>query len=81
MPLISLALLPSDTSTSTAFAQALDPEIALASTTFISNQRLPKMVVLQQFVENRTFVLITGDGMDPADNTFSQSPVPEDGMI
>ena len=36
------------------------PEVAIISTRFSTNQRLPKFVAIQQFVERRRFVLVTG---------------------
>jgi competence protein ComEC len=67
----------SDTSTSDAIAEELDPEVAVISTKF-SGAKLPKKTTLKQLEENRCFVLITGDGHDPSTNTFTGSSHSED---
>ena len=63
----------SDTSSSSAFVQALDPEVAVISAKFTSNHRLPKRITLKQFQENRCYVLVSGDGLDPATDDFPDS--------
>ena len=63
----------SDTSTAANFVTAIDPEVALISTRFGAGDRLPKKIVIQQFNDNRSYVLITGDGTDPATDEFTAS--------
>jgi hypothetical protein len=62
----------SDTSTGTAFVQALDPEVAVISTKISSNHRLPKLVAIKQLIENGALVYITGNGLK-SDRTFHLS--------
>ncbi len=64
----------SDTSNSPAFIQALDPEVAVISSKFRSDHRLPKRITLKQVQENRCYVLITGEVLDPATGDYSDSP-------
>ena len=63
----------SDTSTSNALAVEMDPEVAIISTKFTRGDKLPKKVVLKQFEDNRTYVLITGDGENPDDGEYTDS--------
>lgn len=67
----------SDTSSGSAFVQALRPEVAVISTTFTQN-RLPKKVALRQFEDVRSFVLITGDGRDDDGNFADSSATADD---
>ena len=53
----------SDTSSADDFVNALDPEVALISTD-LGQHGLPKRVAIQQYNENRGYVLITGVGLD-----------------
>ena len=51
----------------------MDPEVAIVSTKFTRGDRLPKKVALKQFEDNRTYVLITGDGENPDDGEYTES--------
>ena len=53
----------SDTSTSKRLAEELLPEVAIISTEH-GGHELPKRVVLKQLQNNRSYVLITGNGQD-----------------
>jgi competence protein ComEC len=68
----------SDTSTGDAFIDSLDPEVAVISSKYRNNDRLPKMVSIKQVVENGGLVYVTGDGHDPQTGTFSNSNHSED---
>ncbi len=70
----------SDTSTSDALAEGLDPEVSVISTTF-GRDRLPKKTTLKQLQENRSFVLITGDGQDPETEDYADSRHEEDDVF
>jgi competence protein ComEC len=67
----------SDTSSSAALVQALDPEVAVISTTHTQN-RLPKRIALKQYEENDCYVLVTGDGHDPTTGLFPDAKVTDD---
>ncbi len=74
----------SDTSSSSSFVQALDPEVAIISTRFTRRDRLPKRITLKQFQENRCYVLITGDGIDPEMGGYadsSRTPLDDTGVF
>lgn len=62
----------SDTSTSKALVEQMLPEVAVISTKF-THHGLPKKIVLKQFQENRCFVLITGDGLNPDEDDYTDS--------
>lgn len=68
----------SDTSTSAALASQMRPEVAIISTKFTKNHKLPKKVALQQLEENRAFVLITGEGRDPDTGEFADASTSTD---
>ena len=63
----------SDTSTSKAMVEGMLPEVAVVSTKFTAGDRLPKQIALKQFQDNRTYVLITGDGLDPNSQEYTKS--------
>lgn len=63
----------SDTSTSEALVLQMDPEVAVVSTKFTARDKLPKKIVLKQFEDNRAYVLITGDAVNPVDQTYTDS--------
>lgn len=67
----------SDTSTGDAFVNALDPEVAIISSEFRSDHRLPRLTTIKQLVENDSIVYVTGNGKGP-DSKFSQSGHAED---
>ena len=62
----------SDTSAGKKLVKELLPEVAIISTKF-SDAKLPKKIVLKQLEDNRSYVLITGDGQDKDNNTFMGS--------
>ena len=61
----------SDTSTGTKLAEQLLPEVAIISTEH-SGAKLPKKIVLKQLEDNRSYVLITGNGKKD-DGSFADS--------
>ncbi len=63
----------SDTSTSNALSTKMDPEVVIISTKFTRRDKLPKQISLKQFQENRTYVLITGDGLNPDTQEYTKS--------
>ncbi len=63
----------SDTSTSASLVTEMDPEVAIISSDFVSNQGLPKRNVIQLFEENDCYVLVTGDGINPDTDQFTDS--------
>lgn len=63
----------SDTSTSKALVSQMDPEVAVISTKYTAGDKLPKKIALKQFEDNRAYVLITGDALNPADQTYTDS--------
>jgi len=63
----------SDTSTSKALVEQMGPEVAIISTKYTRGDRLPKKIVVKQFQENRTYVLITGDGLNTDTQLFTDS--------
>jgi beta-lactamase superfamily II metal-dependent hydrolase len=67
----------SDTSTGDAFVNALDPEVAIISSQFRSDHRLPRLTTIKQLVENDAVVYVTGKGKGP-DSKFAQSSHAED---
>ena len=62
-----------DTSTGKALPASMLPEVTVISTKFISGQNLPKKIVLKQLQDNRSYVLITGDGLDPDSQDYFDS--------
>ncbi len=63
----------SDTSTSKALVEKMDPEVAIISTKFTKGDKFPKKIVLKQFQNNRCYVLITGDGTNPDTQDYTAS--------
>jgi competence protein ComEC len=63
----------SDTSSSKALAEKMRPEVAIVSTKFRKGDKLPKKIVLRQFQESRSYVLITGDGINPDTEDYSDA--------
>ena len=61
----------SDTSTGKKLVKELLPEVAIISTKFTESAKLPKKIVLKELEDNRSYVLITGDGQ--SNNTFTES--------
>ena len=53
----------SDTSTGSRLAAEMLPEVAIVSTEY-GRYGFPKGIVLKQLQDNRSYVLITGDGLD-----------------
>ncbi len=68
----------SDTSTGSAFVNALDAEVGVISAKYSSRHKLPKMISIKQLVDNDALVYITGDGHDPQTGTFAYSDHAED---
>ena len=68
----------SDTSTGREFIRALDPEVAIITSTYHSGHKLPKMVAVKQLAEDQVLVYVTGDGRDPDTGTFAISGSTED---
>ncbi len=68
----------SDTSSSEDLAEQMLPEVAIISTKFGRGDKLPKKVVLKQFQDNDTYVLITGDGINPETGDFTDAKTNED---
>ena len=66
----------SDTSTGSRLAKELLPEVAIISAMF-SPYELPKRIVLKQLEDNRSYVLITGNGQDSNGN-YADSKTEED---
>jgi len=62
----------SDTSSGSNFVHSLRPEVAVISTKH-TGHALPKMVAIQQLVQNKTRIYITGDGLDPENDSFTDS--------
>jgi len=67
----------SDTSTGAEFVKALDPEVAVISSTY-AKDKLPKMVSIKQLVGNHALVFITGDGTNPDTHSFTDAKTKED---
>ena len=67
----------SDTSNSPRFIKALDPEVAIVSSTH-THHGIPKRITLKTLQDNRVFVLITGDGKDPETGDYTQSSATPD---
>ncbi len=67
----------SDTSTGREFIRALDPEVAIITSTY-GGHKLPKMVAVKQLAEDQVLVYITGDGRDPETGTFAMAKSEED---
>lgn len=67
----------SDTSTGTSFVQAIDPEVAVISST-LQGDGLPKMIAIKQLVDDHALVYITGNGRDEVTGTFTRSDEYED---
>ncbi len=57
----------SDTSTGNRLAAEMLPEVAIVSTKY-GRYGFPKRIVLKQLQDNRSYVLITGDGLDGHSN-------------
>ena len=67
----------SDTSNGREFIDALDPEVAVISAQYRSDYGLPKLVAIQQLVNDGALVYVTGNGQDPT-GRFTQSAVHDD---
>lgn len=63
----------SDTSTGHDFVFASDPEVAVISSKYTQQHKLPKMISIKQLVENQALVYVTGDGHNPETGTFTDS--------
>jgi len=68
----------SDTSTSKALAEKMVSEVAIISTKFTQGDKLPKKIALKQFQDNNTYVLITGDGINPDEQDYTNAKTHED---
>ena len=68
----------SDTSSSSAFVQAIDPEVAIFSTKWHGTYKFPRKIVLEQFQDNRCYSVITGDGFVPGTTDYFDSPNSDD---
>lgn len=53
----------SDTSTSNDLVSAVSPEVSIISTKFSTNHRLPKAIAVKVLEDNRSYVLVTNDGL------------------
>jgi competence protein ComEC len=62
----------SDTSNSPRLVEAIDPEVAIISSTH-THHGLPRRITLKTLQDNRCFVLITGDGKNPETDDYAES--------
>ena len=67
----------SDTSTGRQLARQMLPEVAIVSSKFKKGHGLPKRIVLKELQDNRSYVLITGDGLGP-DGTYTDARKTDD---
>jgi len=68
----------SDTSTSKELAKQMAPEVAVISSRWSAKDELPKKTSLKQLQENRCYVLMTGDCLDPQTEDYAGSVHKED---
>jgi len=63
----------SDTSTSKLLVTEMDPEVAIISTKYTRGDKLPKKIAIKMFQDNNSYVLITGDGINPDVQDYTDS--------